>query len=170
MPSQTRSQATNSDYSPYRFTEDALAEDFARDADGRLLYVPSRNQWFWRLLDGDGAPYWAPDDCLMVWRFIRDYLRRTAAEHPRDYELNRRLGSAATVQAIELLARSDLADDESALEPGRLAKSEEVGALMLAEIRKGRAAPAAPASPPVAEPIQCTPAAPAAPKARRRGK
>jgi hypothetical protein len=109
------------------------------------MYVPSRGQWFLRQQNGNG-PYWAPDDSLTVLRCIRDYQRRTAAAHPRDYELNRRLGSAATVQAIEFLARADLVDDESALEPGALAKSEEAGALMLAELRKGRA-PTTPASP-----------------------
>jgi hypothetical protein len=140
------SQATN--FNHYRLTEDSLAEDFARETDGLAMYVPSRGQWFTRQLDSDGAPFWSPDDRLKVLQLIRDYLRRIAAGHPRDYALNVRLGSAETVKAIEYLARSDLADDESALEPGRLAKSEEAGRLFLAEIRKGRA-PATPA--PVAD-------------------
>jgi hypothetical protein len=138
------------------------------------MYVPSRGQWFLRELDDAGAPYWAPDNRLMVWIHIRDFLRRTAAAHPRDFRLNARLGSAATVQAIELLARSDLADDEEALEPGRLAKVEEQTALMLAELRKGRASPAAPAAP-VADPSTAPVAAPdaspvAAPAWHRRQK
>ena len=157
--SHTRSQAHS-----YRFTDDALSEDFASEVDDQLLYVPARNQWFTRQTDGDGAPFWAPDDRLRILRCIRQYLRRTAAAHSRDYALNRRLGSAETVKAIEFLARADLADDEEALEPGRLAKSEEAGRLLLAEIRKGRA-PAAPASP-----VAAPDASPAAPRSTRSRK
>jgi hypothetical protein len=154
------SQATNF---AYRFTEDALSEDFARETDGRVMYVPARGQWFLRREGSDG-PYWEHDDRLVVWLAIRDYLRRTAAAHPRDFALSARLGSAATVQAVEFLARADLVGEEDDLEPGALAEHDRQLALMLAAIRKSRAAPAAPASPPVAAPN----ASPAAPRARRR--
>jgi hypothetical protein len=104
----------------------------------------------------------------MILRCIRHYLRRTAAAQSRDYELNRRLGSAETVKAIEFLARSDLADDESALEPGAPAKSEEAGRLLLAEIRKGRGTPGTPAAP--ASPVAAPDALHAAPRDKGRRK
>jgi hypothetical protein len=132
----------------YEFTEDAIAEGFALDVRGRCLYVASRGQWFLRQLDATGEPYWAPDSRLIVWAAIRDFLRRTAAEHPRDGGLSRRLGSAETVKAVEFLARSDLVGDEEDLAPGALAEHDRQLALMLAEFRKGRQpAPAAPVAP-----------------------
>jgi hypothetical protein len=146
----------------YQFTEDALAGGFALDVSGRAMYVPSRGQWFTRELDATGEPYWAPDSRLIVWVAIRDFLRRTAAEHPRDGGLSRRLGSAETVKAVEFLARSDLAGEEDDLAPGALAEAEEQAVLMLAEFRKGRqpsqVATAAAAAPPAAPVAKAPPA------------
>jgi hypothetical protein len=134
------------------------------------MYVPARGQWFLRSQNSDG-PCWDLDDRFVIWLAIRDFLRRTAAAHPRDYALNARLGSASTVQAIEFLARQDLVGEEEDLEPGALAEHDRQLALMLAELRKGRASPAALASPPVAAPSTspaATAAAPVTPPRRRK--
>jgi hypothetical protein len=101
------------------YTDDALAEAFAADADGECLYVSSRAGWFVRKFDdATGKRVWAPDDTLRVWVYIRDFLRRVGSERQQNDGLARGLLSAERIQAVEFLARIDLAGDEESLAPG----------------------------------------------------
>jgi hypothetical protein len=124
------------------YTDDALAEAFAADADGECLYVSSRGGWFVSKFD-DAADkeVWVRDDTLRIWASIRYFLRRMAAAHP-NANLYQRLGSAETIKAVEFLARQDLAGSEADL----AADGELAEALMRAAGGTKQAAPAAPAS------------------------
>jgi hypothetical protein len=112
----------NRDYHKNELTDDALAEAFAADNDGSCLYVASREQWYNRNNDVTGASYWAPDERLIVWGAIRSFLRQVA-EDPN--VSGNRLGSAELVKAVEFLARSDLAGDETQLDQALIAREAE---------------------------------------------
>lgn len=85
---------------PPLLSDDALALEFSQRFEGDLLYVPVLGRWFrW-----DGCR-WAQDDVLAVFDLVRSICRG----HSLDASGGRaeRLGSAATVAAVERLARSD---------------------------------------------------------------
>lgn len=85
---------------PPLVSDDALALDFSGRFAGGLLYVATLGRWFrW-----DGCR-WAQDDTLAVFDLVRSMCRgHSCAADGRQAE---QLGSAATVAAVERLARSD---------------------------------------------------------------
>jgi putative DNA primase/helicase len=81
----------------------ALAANFSAKHAGQLLYVAGWGHW----LRWDGCR-WAKDDTLAVFDLARAICRDAARDAARDKsERATRLASAATVAAVERLARSD---------------------------------------------------------------
>lgn len=79
-----------------KFTEDLLAERFEAAYEGRLIYSHIRGQWYLR---EDGEVQFSEDRLERVPHLIREFLRTlNAANDPK-------LGSAATISAVEKLAR-----------------------------------------------------------------
>jgi len=94
------------------------------------LYHAGRSKWFCRREEGDdGRPAWIPDDTLEVFDYIRLILREIAEElPPGSRALKTWLGAAATIGAVEKLARSDhsFAGTDADLEPGELARQDAI--------------------------------------------
>jgi hypothetical protein len=128
------------------FSDDAIAERFA-DACHRsgvsFLWIERRRSWYVRDIDDAGEPVWAPDDLLSVPHLIRIFLRSLTEELPRG-KLRMRLGSLATMRAIEELIRADYAGTEADLEPGALAQQEARDREIIEAMRKHAAVPASP--------------------------
>jgi len=82
-------------------SEEGLALLFSRACAERMRYVAAWNRWL--LFDGVA---WRPDETLRVAWEVR-LIRRAAAVSLRDPGTRMRLGSAATVAAVERLLRSD---------------------------------------------------------------
>lgn len=85
---------------PPVISDDALALRFSARHVGQLLYVPALNSW----LRWDGCR-WAQDDVLAVFDLARAVCREAAAVEDGGKAV--KLASAATVAAVERLARSD---------------------------------------------------------------
>jgi len=99
-PEQAAARAAEIVGDPPATSEDALALAFSERHAGQLLYVSALNSW----LRWDGCR-WKPDDTLAVFDLARLVCRRAAAE--QDGGKGAKLASAATVAAVERLARSD---------------------------------------------------------------
>ena len=86
-----------------RHSDDALAHEFSAVHAGQLLYVAQWGQWLrW------AECRWVKDDTLVVFDAVRTVCREAACEAKRAGEEGaRRIASAATVGAVERLARSD---------------------------------------------------------------
>jgi len=85
---------------PPAMSEDALALAFSERHTGQLLYVSALSSW----LMWDGCR-WKPDDTLHVYDLARMVCRRAAAD--LDGGKGAKIASAATVAAVERIARSD---------------------------------------------------------------
>lgn len=85
---------------PPAISDDALALAFSTRHDGQLLYVPSLGTW----LRWDGCR-WKADDVLAVFNLARAVCREVSALEEGNKAV--KLASAATVAAVERLARSD---------------------------------------------------------------
>ena len=83
------------------FSDDALALNFTKRYGDRLRYVAVWGKW----LEYDGAR-WAPEPTWKVFDFARIVCRESASACNKDGEA-KKLASAATVAAVERLARSD---------------------------------------------------------------
>lgn len=86
---------------PPEYTDEALALRFADHHAAVLRYVAAWGRWF--IWDGKK---WARDETLMAFNFARKICRDAANECP-DARIACRIASAATVAAVERLARSD---------------------------------------------------------------
>ncbi len=86
---------------PVRYTEDALAATFATRHAERWRYVAGWGQW----LIWTGA-VWRREETLQAFDLSRQVCRETAARAPSS-RIRAKLSSAATVAAVERLARSD---------------------------------------------------------------
>ena len=86
---------------PVRFTEDALAATFAERHAGTWRYVAAWGQW----LTWSGV-VWQREDTLQAFDLARRVCRE-AASRAGTVKLKAKLSSAATVSAVERLARSD---------------------------------------------------------------
>ena len=86
---------------PVRFTEDALAATFAERHAGTWRYVAAWGQW----LTWSGV-VWQREDTLQAFDLAR-LVCREAASRAGTVKLKAKLSSAATVSAVERLARSD---------------------------------------------------------------
>jgi hypothetical protein len=120
------------------YTEIELAQRFAEDCGDEFLYIAATGQWYRREVDVAKQPYWAPDETGWLYTAIMITLCRVAKEAPRD--IARKIGAAATVAAVEWLARPHFAGTAEHLEPGELGRQEAMAAAVCAAIR----APAAP--------------------------
>ena len=146
------------------YTEFDLVEGFAEECGSSFAYVASRGQWFCRSVGDDGQPFWEPDELSKVIYFIRLVLLDLAKKSLRP---NPNLCTAATVRAVEELARSDpqFAITEADLAPGALAKIDAEKAKFLECLQRDRGAKqAAPG------PAQSTAAALQTPKPRPRAR
>jgi P4 family phage/plasmid primase-like protien len=86
---------------PVRFTEDALAATFAEHHAETWRYVAAWGQWLiW------SGVVWRREDTLQAFDLARRVCRE-AASRARTEKLKAKLSSAATVSAVERLARSD---------------------------------------------------------------
>ncbi|MCZ6859589.1 MAG: hypothetical protein O7I42_04820 [Alphaproteobacteria bacterium] len=83
------------------FSDDALALDFTRRYGDRLRYVATWGKW----LEYDGTR-WTPDATVQVFDLARAVCREKATTCNKEGEA-KKLASAATVAAVERLARSD---------------------------------------------------------------
>jgi putative DNA primase/helicase len=84
------------------FSEDALAERFTEWHGEDLRYVSAWGKWMqW------GGACWAPDDTLRVFDRAREICRTAATERELKPAVAARVTSAATVAAVERLARAD---------------------------------------------------------------
>jgi P4 family phage/plasmid primase-like protien len=86
---------------PVRFSEDALAARFAERHADRWRYVAGWGQW----LTWTGA-VWRREDTLQAFDLARQVCREAAVRAP-SARIRTKLSSAATVAAVERLARSD---------------------------------------------------------------
>jgi hypothetical protein len=143
------------------YSEIELARRFAEQFGDEFLYVTATGQWYRRELDSAKQPYWARDDTLWIITSIKFTLRRVAAEAPRG--IARKLGAAATVAAVEWLARPHFAGTAEDLEPGELARQEVRGEALLAALRAPTAAPQAQPAPTPPLPPPTYPAPPEPP-------
>ena len=86
---------------PPEFSDEALATQFADDHEEDLLYVSSLAMWvIWNY------NRWRPDDTLRGFSDVRKACRAAAARC-NDLKLAKAIASAATVAAVERLARAD---------------------------------------------------------------
>jgi putative DNA primase/helicase len=88
-------------------SEDSIALAFAQRYAGKLRFISSAKgltQQRWQILDATGV--WQVDRMLVVIDLVRELCREAAALCP-DPALARELLSAATISAVERLARSD---------------------------------------------------------------
>lgn len=86
---------------PVQFTEDALADNFATRHGEVWRYVASWGQW----LTWSGA-LWRREDTLQAFDLARRICRE-AARRSASAKIRTKLSTAATVSAVERLARSD---------------------------------------------------------------
>ena len=86
---------------PVRFSEDALAATFASRHADRWRYVAGWGQW----LTWTGA-VWRREETLQAFDLARQICRESAVRAPSS-RIRAKLSSAATVAAVERLARSD---------------------------------------------------------------
>jgi putative DNA primase/helicase len=89
-------------------TEDALASEFAARHEHRLRYVAKSTKVVaqrWLILNPT-TEEWEPDTTLAVLELVRRLCREAAADCD-DQERAWTIGSAATVSAVERLARCD---------------------------------------------------------------
>jgi len=86
---------------PARFSEDALAVEFARRYANELRFTTSTGQWhIWN------GHYWEEDSTCLVIERIRQICRAEGSAC-KDPHLKRRLASHRTINAVERLARTD---------------------------------------------------------------
>lgn len=86
---------------PVRFTEDALAATFASRHSEGWRYVAGWGQWLtW------SGEVWRREETLQAFDLARQVCRETAVRAPSS-RIRAKLSSAATVAAVERLARSD---------------------------------------------------------------
>jgi putative DNA primase/helicase len=90
-------------------TEAALAEAFADHHKGYVMYVAAAKKWFVRIPrrphdNDDGPLFWEPDTKLQVLHLVQATCMN-AATKSGDPTLARTLCSAATISAVERLAR-----------------------------------------------------------------
>ena len=89
------------DARPPEFSDEALAQRFARVYEKELRYIAPWSQW----LTWDESR-WKPDDTLVAFDHARAICRSVAADAEKD-NIKRTLASAKTVAAVERLAKAD---------------------------------------------------------------
>lgn len=92
---------------PPRYTEDALASEFTRLYAGQWRYVSTWGQW----LTWTGA-VWKREETLAANHLAR-MVCRASAKRAASNKIRTKLSTAATVSAVERLARSDRAHAET---------------------------------------------------------
>jgi putative DNA primase/helicase len=97
---QTAAPTPEEEDSAPRFSDEALALDFAASYASVLRYVAAHGRW---MVFSDGS--WSPDDTLFAFSLARLICREHARGAPE--KLRKELASASTVAAVERLARAD---------------------------------------------------------------
>ena len=87
---------------PPRFSEDALASAFIEQHAERWRYVAAWGQW----LHWTGS-LWRREETLQAFDLSRHVCRRAAAARCGNTKLKRKISSAATIAAVERIARAD---------------------------------------------------------------
>lgn len=89
------------DARPPEFSDESLAQKFARIYENELRYIAPWSRW----LTWEGMR-WKPDDTLAAFDRARAVCRSVAADAEKE-NIKRTLASAKTVAAVERLAKAD---------------------------------------------------------------
>ncbi len=93
--------STGKAFDPPPFTEDSLADQFAKQEADQLRWVQGWRHW--RVWDGTR---WAEDSTLAVFHRVR-LLCREQGRSAEDPNIRAKLAKSATIWAVEKLARAD---------------------------------------------------------------